>query len=104
MNSIATKITGIALAATIAALPISASAQSAAYRHRQKTKNTWRNLGYAGAAVGALGLITHNSTLAIGGLAGGAYSAYRYEQDRKSQNRMRHSHYMHRRSRRHHHR
>ena len=72
------------------AMPITASAQSwgQRYEHRQSTKNTWRNLGYGGAALGVLGLATHNNTLAALGLGGAAYSAYRYEQDRKSQSSM----------------
>lgn len=56
-------------------------------RNRQNQKNTWRNLGYAGGAVGIYGLLTGNKTVAALGLGGGLYSAYRYEQDRKSQNR-----------------
>ena len=65
-------------------MPATAAAQTS---HRQKSKNQWRNLGIAGGVLGAAGLVTHNKTLAIGGLAGGAYSAYRYEQDRKGQRR-----------------
>ena len=78
-------LVGLAFGVAVAVptfLPATAMAQTS---HRQKTKNQWRNLGYAGAALGAAGLLTHNKTLAIGGLAGGAYSAYRYEHDRKSQ-------------------
>lgn len=55
--------------------------------HRQNTKNAWRNLGIAGGAVGVVGLLSGNKTLAALGLGGGLYSTYRYEQDRKSQNR-----------------
>lgn len=68
-------------------MPLSANAQNA-IRHRQQTKNTWRNLAIAGGALGALGLITHHNTLGILGIAGGLYSLNRYEQDRKSQSRM----------------
>lgn len=55
--------------------------------NRQNQKNTWRNLGYAGGAAGLYGLLTGNKTIAALGLGGGLYSAYRYEQDRKSQSR-----------------
>ena len=55
--------------------------------HRQTSKNNWRNLGVLGGAVGVAGLLTGNRTVAALGLGGGLYSAYRYEQDRKSQNR-----------------
>jgi len=64
------------------------TAMAPAQSHRQQTKNTWRNLAYAGGALGLLGLATHNGTLGWAGLAGGLYSAYRYEQDRKSQNKL----------------
>jgi len=53
--------------------------------NRQHNKNTWRNLGTAGAAIAAYGLLNHNSTATLLGAAGAAYSANRYEQDRQSQ-------------------
>ncbi len=53
--------------------------------NRQQNKNTWRDLGVAGAAVAAFGLLNHNSTATLLGAAGAAYSANRYEQDRHSQ-------------------
>ncbi len=65
-------------------LPADAAAQTS---RRQKSKNQWRNLAIGGGALGVLGLVTKNKTLTYGGLAGGAYSAWRYEQDRKSQRR-----------------
>lgn len=80
-------LAGMTLGVAIAVptmLPTNAMAQTS---HRQKSKNTWRNLGYAGGALGIYGLLSHNSTLTWLGLGGGAYSAYRYEQDRKSQRR-----------------
>ena len=52
---------------------------------QQKNKNNWRNLGIAGAAVAGYGLLNHNSTATILGAAGAAYSANRYENDRKNQ-------------------
>lgn len=52
---------------------------------QQKNKNNWRNLGIAGAAVAGYGLLNHNSTATILGAAGAAYSANRYENDRKHQ-------------------
>lgn len=69
--------------------PVTASAQSASQiKHRQKTKNDWRNLGYAGAALGLYGALKGDSTLTFVGAAGALYSASRYEQDRKSQGRL----------------
>jgi hypothetical protein len=56
------------------------------YDHRQQTKNEWRNIAYVGGAVALLGLLKHDNTLTFAGAAGGLYSLYRYEQDRKSQN------------------
>ena len=58
-----------------------------AQRHRQQTKNQWRNLAIGSAALGAYGLLRHNSTIALLGAAGAGYSALRYEHDRKSQRR-----------------
>jgi len=52
---------------------------------RQKNKNTWRNLGAAGAAVAGYGLLSGNKAATVLGAAGAAYSVNRYEQDRHSQ-------------------
>lgn len=86
-------LAGVMLAGV--ALPGMAMAQSDLQRaakelqkqvdHRQSTKNDWRNLGYVGGAVGLYGLLKHDNNLAALGIGGGLYSAYRYEQDRKSQ-------------------
>jgi hypothetical protein len=89
MNKVSARIAGAVMMCTMVAAPITANAQSSSYRHRQQTKNTWRNLGYAGGALGVYGLLKGDRNLAILGLGGGAYSAWRYEQDRKSQRRMR---------------
>jgi hypothetical protein len=72
-------IFGLAAAVAIAALaPMSAMAD-------QNSKNQWRNLGIGGAAVAGYGLLHHNSTATLLGVAGAAYSANRYEQDRHHQ-------------------
>lgn len=60
-------------------------------RHRQQTKNTWRNVAIGAGALGVLGLAEHNNTLAVAGIAGGLYSVSRYEHDRKSQSHIDHS-------------
>jgi hypothetical protein len=70
------------------ATPSIATAQSSASRHRQKTKNDWRNGAYLGAGLGVLGALNHDSTLTFLGAAGAIYSANRYEHDRKSQSRI----------------
>lgn len=54
---------------------------------RRDTKNEWRDLGAVSGAVGVYGLLSGNRTLAALGLGGGLYSAYRYEEDRRSDNR-----------------
>jgi hypothetical protein len=52
---------------------------------QQKNKNLWRNLAIGGGVVAAHGLITHNGTETLIGAAGAAYSANRYEHERRSQ-------------------
>jgi len=66
----------------VAILPVTAVY---AQDNRQKTKNDWRNLAIAAGGIGVLGLVKHNSTIALLGAAGALYSLNRYEQDRKSQ-------------------
>jgi hypothetical protein len=61
------------------------AAQNKAAQNRQKNKNNWRNLAGVGAAVTGYGLLKGNKTAVVLGTAGAAYSANRYEQDRKSQ-------------------
>jgi hypothetical protein len=56
---------------------------------RQQNKNLWRNLAIGGGVIALHGLLRHNSTEALLGAAGAAYSANRYEQDRRSQSRAR---------------
>ena len=78
----ATKTTVFALTATVASAligPIAASASS------QDHKNNWRNGAILGGAAALYGLHTHNTTTTILGVAGAAYAANRYEQDRKHQ-------------------
>ncbi len=77
-------ITGIVAATavfTVSLAPVAANAQN----NRQKHKNEWRNLSLAGGGVALLGILKGDSLLTFAGAAGGLYSAYRYEQDRKSQ-------------------
>ena len=96
-------MTMLGLAATVA---VSALAPMAALAD-QNSKNQWRNLGIGGAAVAGYGLLHHNSTATLLGVAGAAYSANRYEQDRHHQSQAqaardrraeyyRHHHYYHR--------
>jgi hypothetical protein len=87
-----TKAVALFAVASFAAAPMTANAQSA-YKHRQETKNTWRNLAIGSGVVGLLGLLKGDSTLVFAGAAGALYSANRYEQDRKSQSRMNQARY-----------
>ena len=78
-KSITLGIVAALLTATLAA-PFGAHADS-----RQKNKNTWRNGAIGAGAVGLYGLLKGNKTATLLGAAGAAYSANRYEKDRKSQ-------------------
>lgn len=51
----------------------------------QQNKNLWRNLAIGSGVVAAHGLVTHNGTETVLGAAGAAYSANRYEQERRHQ-------------------
>lgn len=55
---------------------------------RQDKKNEWRNIAYVSGGLGVLGLLKKDNTLFFAGTAGALYSAYRYEQDRKSQSKL----------------
>jgi hypothetical protein len=77
-----TALTVLVAVGLVAAAPIAAPASPAS---QQQNKNTWRNLGIGSAAIGVNGLIHHNTTETVLGAAGAAYSANRYEQERRSQ-------------------
>ena len=87
MNKLCNIVVSAALVGSVGAFTIapaySASPQTS---HRQKTKNDWRNLSYLAGAAGIYGLLKGDKTLFFVGAAGALYSANRYEQDRKSQN------------------
>jgi hypothetical protein len=57
-------------------------------KRRQDKKNEWRNIAYVAGGLGIIGLLKHDRTLTFVGAAGALYSAYRYEQDRKSQSKL----------------
>jgi flagellar biosynthesis component FlhA len=77
-----------AIAAPMTLVSADAQAQSSQYARRQKTKNEWRNIAIASGALAVLGLIKDDPTLTFAGGAGALYSAWRYEEDRKSQNKL----------------
>ena len=96
LTALIAPLLGVVMFGTAVTAPVNAEAQShrsKAATHRQKTKNTWRNVAIGSAAVGAYGLVTHQNGLAAAGIAGAAYGATRYEHDRKSQNRIQHGHH-----------
>jgi hypothetical protein len=79
--------------ASMAAVPMTVSAQSIRdlerlVDRRQSKKNEWRNIAIGAGALGVLGLLRKDNTLFFAGTAGALYSAYRYEQDRKSQSKL----------------
>ena len=80
------KLSLAGLAATMTLMPAISMAQGRNDRdHRQDQQTQWKNIGAGSAALGIIGLLTHNNTLAIAGAAGAIYSDSRYEQDRNSQ-------------------
>lgn len=98
MTSFKTAVIAGTILASLTALSPMASAS-------QESKNNWRNLGLGAAAVGVYGATRGDKTTTAVGLGGAAYSAYRYEQDRKHQSqeasRRRHARALHRRHHRH---
>lgn len=83
-------LTNCALAALVAISSLAPrSAEAGPPRKRQETKNEWRNIAIGSGIVGLLGLVKNDGTLTFVGTAGALYTAWRYEQDRKSQNRQR---------------
>lgn len=88
MNKLATLATLGVVAAAVAAPSLSPAQTQRELERRQQKKNEWRNIAIGSAAIGAYGLLKGDRTIGLAGLAGAAYGAHRYEQDRKSQNRM----------------
>jgi flagellar biosynthesis component FlhA len=91
LTNVASGFCAIIAVASAVSAPMAAGAQgslSDESHHRQQKKNEWRNLAIGSGALGVLGLVKGNSTLALAGLGGGLYSLNRYEQDRKSQSKI----------------
>lgn len=85
MKNLMKSLTLLTVAAMVA-LPGAAFAQRREERRRE-TMSQWQKLGYAGAALGVLGQLSRDKTLSYVGIAGGLYSTYRMEEDRKSRDR-----------------
>jgi len=87
MNLKSTLISGLA-ALSMGALtlaPVSALAQGR--HHHDNDKNEWKNIAIGAGAVGLVGALTHDKTLAFAGAAGALYSLDRYNQDRNDSGR-----------------
>lgn len=90
-TSILTKsVLALVVGATAIGAPITANAQNIndLLKRRQDKKNEWRNIAIGAGALGIIGLLKKDQTLFFAGTAGALYSAYRYEQDRKSQSKL----------------
>lgn len=88
-----TSILALTAIGGLAVVPAIAPAQSAGdilreIDRRRGTENQWRNGAYAGGAAALAGILLKNNTLTYAGVGGGLYSFYRYEQDRRSRNRL----------------
>jgi hypothetical protein len=81
MVSRSVMVCALALLMAVLSLPLAGPALAS----NQSNKNTFRNLGIGSAAVGAYGLLHHNTALGLLGVAGAAYSATRYEKARHAQ-------------------
>jgi hypothetical protein len=57
-------------------------------QRRQDTKNEWRNIALLSGGVALLGALKNDKTLMFVGAAGALYSLHRYEEDRKSQDKL----------------
>lgn len=80
-----TRLTALALLAAFGIGAVAPGATHADPNSRQKSKNQWRNAAIGSGAVAAYGLLKGNKTATVLGAAGAAYSASRYEKDRRSQ-------------------
>lgn len=84
LRKLTVSLATIGVMGAMVAAPVSSFAQDWGYsyaQHRQDQQNQWRNLAIGSAAVGVLGLLTHNDTMSVLGLGGAAYSGYRLSQD-----------------------
>lgn len=82
-------LAALTLVTAFAVTPAMASAQSLKdierlIDRREDKKDEWRTIATASAGLAILGLLKKDNTLTFAGTAGALYSAYRYEEDRKS--------------------
>lgn len=73
-------------------MPMTINAQSKSQKEidrRQKTKKDWQTTANISGGAALLGLLTHNKNLTYLGAGTALYSAYRMQEDTKSQNKTR---------------
>ena len=75
----ATPILVTALIGTMALAPMSSFASG--WHRDSGARDQWKGIGIVAGIAGILGLASHNDIVAAIGLAGAAYSAYRYSSD-----------------------
>ncbi len=84
------KLVTLGLVAGAMVLPMTIHAQSQSKKkeiaRRQKTKGDWQKIGNIGGAVAILGQLNKDKTASYLGLGTALYSAYRMQEDSKSQN------------------
>ena len=84
-NKFAPSVAALCAVVGFAATPLIANAHlKAGGLGKLQSSNKWKNRAVAGGVVGALGLLTHNKTLAIAGIAGALYSSSRADSDSRS--------------------
>lgn len=86
-------LTALALTTSMAIMPVMASAQSLRdleklVNRRDDKKDEWRTIATAAGALAVIGLLTKDGTLTFAGTAGALYGAWRYEEDRKSSDKL----------------
>ena len=91
MNKNILKLVTLGLVTSALVAPATVNAQSTKRKidQRQKTKGEWQKAAYAGAALALLGQLGKDKTVSYVGAAGALYSLYRYDQDSKSQDKLR---------------
>lgn len=71
----------------LASMPATSYAQSRETKRREQKMDEWKKIGIGSGLLAIAGLLTKDGTLTFLGTGGALYSAYRYEEDRKSKNR-----------------
>ncbi|HWD39569.1 MAG TPA: hypothetical protein VG944_12020 [Fimbriimonas sp.] len=78
-----TKIAAFGLIAGVAVLPATSFAADRHHWDHHRDRTNWNNIALGAGAVGLIGLLGHNDTLATIGLLGAGYSAIRASDDHR---------------------